>query len=350
MPSRSREADVARAKAHVENRGPLSANSLTDPNTPSDKKAANAARLASALASAHSTEPELIPVAELYSPKLSAPETSTTPDPFEQELDKIFNPPYGSSEWIRSVEDLFSEPTTRVSYPAQPKSLIQKMKPIKPGRHAKEAAPGRFKKAWLALGAVASSLTVADSPFHQTPETVTPKAERKQRLFSKRSKNVKTRTEQSYSEHRRSNKNLRAIGAMAAAAVVLTGAIFATSGEDGDRYEPKRDAASSTYEDPTLRTATTLEEAVDEILTPENQVINEAQTLEDTETLETPVTFTISIESGGNIWDATRAELQKTNPSVTNQEVAHWVNRIIIENNLNTPDLVYAGNTFTVSN
>ncbi len=332
MSRRSKEADVARARAHARNRAPISANPLTNPATSQHAKEATASRLADALAKAktHDDRPNLIFVDETYTFAVLAPETSDDEDDFMQKLDEMLNPAYGSPEWIKETEELFSDPTTEVFHPTQSKSRLQKIRPIKPGRHAKETAPGRMQKAWLALGSLASSLTVKHSPFSTTVNHRHP--------------------ERTHPERRRSNKNLRAIGAMVATAAVITGALFATTSENGEPYTSRPQAVAQAYESPVPQQEVQAESTVESIPTPASQVMEETQTPEPAETVAAPTSFTITIESGSNIWDATKAELQKINPEIANQEVARMVNRIIVENGLNTPDLVYSGNTFTVSN
>ncbi len=352
MPKRSREADVARAEKHAENRANAFSHDLNNPATPRATKEAIASRLANALASANGNRPHLTLVDELYADEPPETVISANADVFEQKLDEIFNPPYASQEWVKDVEGLFSEPQTRVHHPAHPKTFLQKMKPIKPGRHAKESAPGRLKKVWLALGSVASSLAVKNSPFSFTShEDIAIIPATKKPLNSRHAKDSSdTRHERTYPERRRSRKNLQAIGAMVATAAVITGALFLTNGENNEAYEGRREAAARTYEDPARQSEVQSENIVDTAPTPENQVMNETQSPGPAEKIATPTSFTITIEKGGNIWEATKAELQKSNTDVTNQEVARMVNRIIVENNLNTPELVYTGNTFTVPN
>ena len=352
MPKRSREADVARAEKHAEKRADGFLHDLNNPDTPQATKEAIASRLANALAGANGNRPKLVLVDKMSTSEISAPDTTADTDDFAKKLDEIFNPPFGSPEWIQEAEELFSDPTATVFHKAQSKSLLQKMKPIKPGRHAKESAPGRFKKVWLALGSVASSLAVKNSPFSSTSHediAIIPATE--QPLTGRHTTDpATTRPEHTYPERRRSSKNMRAIGAMVATAAVITGVFFAATDENNEPYESRREAAARSYEDPARDQEIQSENIVDATPAPENQVMDETQSPGPAETVTTPSSFTITIEKGGNIWEATKAELRKSNPDDTNQEIARMVNRIIVENNLNTPELVYTGNTFTVSN
>jgi len=350
MPKRSREADVARAEKHAENRANAFSHDLNNPATPQATKEAIASRLANALADANGNRPHLKLVDELCTSETTAPNTSSDTDDFAKKLDEIFNPRYGSPEWIKDTEDLFSEHTAKIFHQSQSKSLLQKMKPIKPGRHAKESAPGRFKKVWLALGSVASSITVKNSPFSTTnPEELAIISAAEQPLPSRHAKDAaNTRPEHTYPERRRSSKNLRAVGAMVATAAVIAGAFFASTVEKSEPYESRREAAARSYEDPSRQPEVESENIADTAPTSENQVMNETQSPGPAETIETPTSFTITIEDDGNIWEATRAELEKINPEVTDTEIAFIVNGIIWFYQLEDANVIQPGRQFTV--
>lgn len=349
MLKRSRGADIERARAHKNNRGAVSVNALNDPAASESSKEATVTRLTNALAKIPKTEMSLVLETPCVAEGLAIDTPDNNVDTFAQELNAIFDPPYGSVEWINETENLFSDPDTQVFIPAKPKSLLQKIKPIKSGRYAKESTPSRFNKLRSAIGAIASSLAVQHSPFGSIQsEKVTTAPVKKIPPKRPIKKSTTTQFEHSYAQSRR-RKNRQAIAGMVAGATIFTGLIFATSAEKDTPRERTPEAAASMFESPSSvpsaevdRASTTTNPSV------EDRVLDQTNTLSPIETPAQPDTMTVTIESGSNIWDAIKTELQKHNPDVKNAEVARVVNSIILFYNLENPDYVLPGTTFDV--